>query len=63
MSPTGALDGCGVEPPTCIIPGEEESEGVIFCIVVGSIQFELCVPVDRVQDLLDQGMLHCADCL
>lgn len=59
MSPTGFLDGCVVEPPSCSIVGDgttEEDDGVTFCFVLESgKQVDLCVLPENVIYLLARG--------
>lgn len=58
-SPTGALDGCEIEPPPCELDlgSNSTDEGVVFCYFLqGGGQVELCTQAENVQDLLDQGM-------
>ncbi|CAB9519918.1 ECF subfamily RNA polymerase sigma-24 subunit [Seminavis robusta] len=73
MTPTGALDGCIVEPPACEIETPRqvglsdnstigEGDRVTFCFVFfNDRQVELCVLVENVKDLLDQG--YCGPCV
>lgn len=53
-SPTGFLDSCPVEPPTCTEP-DDGQDRVIFCIQLGALLSEECVLVEDVQTLLDLG--------
>ena len=60
LSPTGALDGCEVEPPVCEFDtgnNSTGSDGVVFCYFLeGGGQVEFCMYAEDVQDLLDRGM-------
>ena len=57
LSPTGPLDGCEVDPPSCELDiGGNITEGVVFCLFLETgPQVELCAQIEDVQDLLDRG--------
>ena len=55
MAPTGALDGCEVEPPSCTLSPPDGADRVTFCLVIGDIQVELCVLTENVLGLLERG--------
>lgn len=55
MPPTGALDGCEIEPPSCALSPPDEADRVAFCLVIGETQVELCVRIENVQGLLGRG--------
>lgn len=55
MTPTGSLDGCDVEPPTCTLVPDDEDDRVTFCLVIGGLQSEECVRVEEVRILLELG--------
>lgn len=55
MVPTGALDDCPVDPPTCEVVPDDGEERVVFCVVIGGVQFERCVVKEVVKYLLQGG--------
>ena len=53
--PTDPLEGCEIEPPSCSIAPDGGADSVVFCVEFGDNQREICVPVERVQNLIDLG--------
>jgi len=60
MSPTGPLDQCAEDPPSCSSGDFEDEPEIVFCIVLpdSGIQIEVCILVVQVNDFLNDGKLY-----
>lgn len=60
LTPTTFTENCDEEPPTCeLFPGDFVSR-VVFCVQLGVEQAELCVAVENLPLLLENG--ECGPC-
>ncbi|CAB9509709.1 Nidogen-like [Seminavis robusta] len=63
MVPTvDPLGGCPEDPPECSIDPDDAKNRVLFCIVLGGQQQEVCVLVEYIQPLVDQEAGFCGPC-